>query len=76
MAWLTSAFVRLLGQNVALADSKLTHGWAGGQLIFPEVIMSKPLDGQYNVAISTFGTLPVGHALRMLTLPVDESGAV
>jgi hypothetical protein len=35
--------VRLLGQTVALADSKLTHGWAGGQLIFPEVIMSRLL---------------------------------
>jgi predicted Holliday junction resolvase-like endonuclease len=41
VAWLTSAFVCLLWQTVALADSKLTHGWAGGQLIFPEVIMSR-----------------------------------
>jgi hypothetical protein len=38
--------VRLLGQNVALADSKLTHGWAGGQLIFPEVIMSMKGDAE------------------------------
>jgi len=40
VAWLTSAFVCLLWQHVALAYSKPTHGGIGGQLIFPEVIMS------------------------------------
>ena len=52
MAWLTAAFVRLLWQHVALADSKLTHGWAGGQLIFQEVIMSMASKASYDEEVS------------------------
>jgi hypothetical protein len=40
VAWLTFACVCLLWQRVALTYYKLTHGGTGGQLIFPEVIMS------------------------------------
>jgi hypothetical protein len=39
-AWLTSTCVCLLWHHVALDSYKLTHGCAGGPLLFSEVMMS------------------------------------
>jgi hypothetical protein len=39
VVWLSSEFVSSLWHHLALAGSKLTPGGAGGQLIFPDIMM-------------------------------------